>query len=447
MTQLSPAPTRRNFLRGAGLAVGLPMLESLLPRSAQAAGGTPPVRMAFVFFPNGAIMPAWKPKEAGSEYAMPDTLAALKKFRESLTVVTGLAQDNGRAKGDGPGDHARCASTYLTGEHPYKTAGADIRVGISVDQVAADRIGNRTKLPSLELGIEAGRNAGNCDSGYSCAYSANISWKSESTPMAKEVNPRLAFERLFGSGEKENRADSLAHRQFYRQSILDMVAQDAKALSGKLGSTDQRKLDEYFTSVRELEQRIERDEQSVANRPKMNLPQRTPKDRQQHIRLMYDIMTLAFQTDATRVATFMLGNAGSNRTYPMVGVNDGHHQLSHHRNDEKKMNKIQRIDHFLAEQFAYFLDKLNSVEELNGSLLDNSMIVYGSGLSDGNRHDHADLPIVVAGKAGGTLATGQHLDLGRETPLNNLFMSMLDRVGANVDKLGDSSGRLTQIDA
>ena len=446
-TQLTLAPTRRNFLRGAGLAVGLPLLESLLPKSAHAAGGKPPVRMAFVFFPNGAIMPSWKPKESGRDYEMPDTLAALKDFRESLTVVTGLAQDNGRAKGDGPGDHARCASTYLTGEHPYKTAGADIRVGVSVDQVAADRIGNRTKLPSLELGIEAGRNAGNCDSGYSCAYSANISWKSESTPMAKEVNPRLAFERLFGSGEEKSQSHSLAHRQFYRQSILDMVAQDAKALSNKLGATDQRKLDEYFTSVRELEQRVERNERSVGSRPELDLPDRAPKDRQQHIRLMYDIMALAFQTDATRVSTFMLGNAGSNRTYPMVGVNDGHHQLSHHRNDEEKMAKIQRIDQFLAEQFAYFLKKLDSMQELNGSLLDNSMIVYGSGISDGNRHDHADLPIVVAGKGGGTIATGQHLDLGRETPLNNLFLSMLDRVGAKVDKLGDSSGRLTQIDA
>ena len=449
-TQMANQPAtqmaRRTFLRGAGLAVGLPVLEALLPRQTQAAE-KPPVRVAFVFFPNGAIMPSWKPEQAGRDYKLSPTLEALKDFRESMTVITGLAQDNGRAKGDGPGDHARCASTYLTGAHPYKTAGADIRVGISVDQVAADRIGQHTKLPSLELGVEAGRNAGNCDSGYSCAYSANISWKSESTPMAKEVNPRLAFERLFGSGSPESRQQGFAQRQFYRQSILDMVARDAQALSKKLGATDRRKLDEYFTSVRELEKRIERDDQAEANRPKVSMPERTPKDKQEHIRLMYDIMALAFQSDATRVSTFMLGNAGSNRTYPMVQVNDGHHQLSHHRNDEEKMAKIQRIDRFLADQFAYFLKKLDAIQEANGSLLDNSMIVYGSGLSDANRHDHADLPIVIAGKGGGTIATGQHIDLGAETPLNNLFLSVLDRCGAQVDKLGDSSGRLTQIDA
>ncbi|MCA9176970.1 MAG: DUF1552 domain-containing protein [Planctomycetales bacterium] len=439
---------RRTFLRGMGLAMGLPWLESLLPREARAAGKRAPVRMAFVFFPNGAIMRDWKPADAGEKYTLPATLDALAEHRANFSVITGLAQDNGRAKGDGPGDHARCASTYLTGAHPYKTTGADIRVGVSVDQVAADRIGRLTKLPSIELGIEAGRNAGNCDSGYSCAYSANVSWKSESTPMAKEVNPRLAFERLFGGGSQEHRQDSLAHRQLYRQSILDMVADDAADLTRKLGATDRRKLDEYFTSVRELERRIESDESGdiVIGRPHLDLPQGTPKDVQQHIRLMYDVLALAFQSDVTRVATFMLGNAGSNRSYPMVDVTEGHHQLSHHGNEEEKMAKIQRIDRFLADQFAYFLGKLGSIAEGEGTLLDNCMICYGSGLSDGNRHDHADLPIVLAGRGGNTLKTGRHIDLGSETPLNNLFLSMLDRVGAGVDKLGDSSGRLTQID-
>ena len=436
---------RRTFLRGAGLAMGLPLLQAMAA-TARAASVGHPNRMAFVFFPNGAIMPSWTPSGEGKDYQLSDTLSALQDFQGDFNVITGLAQDMGRAHGDGAGDHARCASTYLTGAHPVKTSGENIQVGMSVDQVAASEIGKLTKLPSIELGIERGRNAGNCDSGYSCAYSNNISWKTASTPMAKEVNPRLVFERLFGNGEQAS--EETKRRQFYRKSILDMVAADAAKLKQQLGKTDQRKMDEYFTSVRELEQRIERNEKLAATeRPELELPRSAPAELADHIRLMYDLQVLAFQTDATRISTFMLGNAGSNRAYKMVNVNEGHHQLSHHRNKEDLMKKIQRIDRFLAEHFAYFLQKLRDVREGEGTLLDHCMVMYGSGLSDANRHDHHNLPIVLAGRGGGTITPGRHLAYSDETPLNNLFLSLLDRMDAKVDKLGDSSGRLSALDA
>ena len=347
---------------------------------------------------------------------------------------------------DGAGDHARCASTYLTGAHPYKTSGADIKVGVSVDQAAAQQVGFRTRLPSLELGLRQGRNAGNCDSGYSCAYSNNVSWKTETVPMAKEINPRLAFERIFGTGEKAD--ESRRRRDFYRKSILDLVRQDAEALVGQLGKDDRAKMDEYFQSVRDLELRVQR-AQELANieRPDIDLPDATPSSFEEHMHLMYDIIALAFQTDSTRIATLMLGNAGSNRSYKMVGVNEGHHQLSHHRNDEATMDKIRRIDLYLAEGFKYFLKKMKSIPEGESNVLENSMIVYGSGLSDGNRHSHHDLPIVLAGSAGKTIETGRHIVLAEETPLNNLFLSMLDRMDAGVKAIGDSTGRLTEIDS
>jgi len=436
---------RRTMLRGLGLCMGLPLLDVMQSTTFASSGsGQSPTRMAFVFFANGAVMDSWKPTTQGSEYELPRTLKQLKEHRTEINVVTGLAQNWGRAHGDGPGDHARCASTYLTGAHPYKTSGADIKVGVSVDQAAANRVGARTRIPSLELGLKQGRNAGNCDSGYSCAYSNNISWKTDRTPMAKEINPRLAFERLFGDGKESS--ESQKKRDFYKASILDLVKQDALQLKKQLGVTDQRKMDEYFQSVRELELRVLRAQTSSnAARPELKLPSSVPSDFQQHMHLMYDIMVLAFQTDVTRISTLMLGNAGSNRSYKMVGVNEGHHQLSHHRNDDALMEKIRKIDEYLCKGFAYFLRKLRAVSEGDGNLLDHSMIVYGSGISDANRHSHHDLPIVVAGKANGTIDTGRHIDLGKEVPLNNLFLSMLDRMDAGVTSIGDSSGRLKQL--
>ena len=325
-----------------------------------------------------------------------------------------------------------------------KTAGADIKVGVSVDQAAAKLVGRETRLPSLELGVERGRNSGNCDSGYSCAYSANISWKTENTPMAKEINPKLAFERLFGSADAKK---GQTERDFYRKSILDLVAEDAALLRNRLGKKDQRKLDEYFNGVRELEQRIDRTATKRTEVPEYDVPEGIPRELETHVRLMYDIMALGFQTDTTRIATFMLGNAGSNRSYPMVGVKGGHHSLSHHRNDTEKMEDISKIDTYLVSQFAYFLDKLKSVREGDRTLLDNSLVLYGSAIGDANRHTHHDLPIVLAGSGGGQLETGRVRHYPNDTPLNNLFVSMCRMAGANLEKLGDSTEPLTNIEA
>ncbi len=401
------------------------------------------MRTAFVFFPNGAIMDAWKCEGEGKDFKLSKTLEPLAEFKNDITVFSGLTQNHGRANGDGGGDHARNAGVFLTGCQPRKTSGANIEVGQSVDQAIASAAGSQTKLPSLEVGVDRSRNAGSCDSGYSCAYSSNISWKTPNAPMAKEINPRLAFERLFGTGEDFK---SRAKRDLYRQSILDLVSEDAAKLKNRLGQTDRRKIDEYFSSVRELELRLQKSAVTPAEVPEYDLPEGIPKETQEHIRLMYDVMALAFQTNTTRVATFMLANAGSNRTYPNVGVTDGHHNLSHHRLDKEKMEKITKIDKFLAGEFAYFLGKLKSIKEGSGNLLDNSMILYGSAISDGNRHQHHDLPILLAGRGGGSIQAGRHLAYPNETPLNNLFLAMMHRMGADLKEFGDSKGPLKHLE-
>ena len=440
---------RRTFLKGVGATLGLPLLEAMLPKSgfaAQSAGA--PKRMAFVFVPNGVIVPEWTGKGDGTNWQLSPTLEPLAKVKDQVCVMTGLMQDNARHKGDGAGDHARSSAAFLTGAHPVKTSGVDIKVGQSVDQVAADKIGKLTKLPSIELGTEGGRNAGQCDSGYSCAYSNNISWKTATTPMAKEINPRLVFERLFGSTDDREAAKGRAKRDEYRKSILDLVTDDASKLKQQLGQTDRRKVDEYFSSVREIEQRIERAKSDSSSQkiPDLTLPRGVPKELDEHIGLMFELMALAFQTDTTRVATFMMANEGSNRSYPMVGVNDGHHHLSHHQNKQDWIKHLAKIDKYLIGHYAKFLERLKSIPEGTGTLLDNSMIVYGSAIADGNAHSHHDLPVLLAGKGGGTIASGRHIVSPKETPLNNLFLSMLDRMDAGVESLGDSSGRLKSLE-
>lgn len=444
-----PKLERRTFVRGLGTVLGLPLLEAMIPGTGYAAGSiSTPKRMAFVFVPNGVIVPDWEPKGEGSNWELSPTLEPLAQVKEKVCVFKGLAQDNARAKGDGPGDHARSSAAFLTGAHPVKTGGVDIKVGQSVDQVAAEKIGTQTRLPSIELGTEGGRNAGQCDSGYSCAYSNNISWKTASTPMAKEINPKLVFERLFGSVDDRDAAKGRAKRNEYRKSILDLVSDDASQLKKQLGQTDRRKIDEYFSSVREIEQRIERSREDDSKRkiPEMNLPNGIPKQLDEHITLMFDLMALAFQTDTTRVATFMMANEGSNRSYPMIGINDGHHHLSHHQNKQDWIDQLKKIDKYLVGHFAKFLEKLDGIREGNGTLLDQSMIVYGSAIADGNRHDHHDLPILLAGRGGGTISSGRQLSYPKDTPLNNLFLSLLDRMDSGIDQLGDSTGRLKGLD-
>ncbi len=439
---------RRTFLKGLGTAVALPMLDAMLPVrafSAAAATSAFPKRAAFLYVPNGVNMADWTPAATGGQFELPYILEPLKAFQKDFSVLSGLTCDKARPNGDGAGDHARAQSSFLTGAQARKTDGASIRVGISADQVAAQKIGKETRFASLELGCERGLNAGNCDSGYSCAYSANMSWKNESTPMAKEVNPRLVFERLFGNEVKGEEAESRLRRERHQKSILDFVMEDARQLKAGLGVTDQRKVEEYLTAVRELEQRLQRIERSAALLPGATKPTGIPKDYQEHIRLMFDMLVLAFQSDATRISTFMIANDGNNRAYPAFGVTEGHHEISHHGGSKVKKEKIAKINHFHITQLAYFLERLKSVKEGDGTLLDNSLIAYGSGISDGDRHNHDDLPVLLAGHGGGTLKPGRHVRYPQNTPLNNLWLSMVDRMGARTEKLGDSTGLLENI--
>ena len=451
-----PIP-RRTFLKGLGTAIALPLLDAMGPlksvvRAADTAGGSTaaaaasalPRRMAFMYVPNGANMEDWTPAAAGTSFELPKILAPLAPYRDSLNVITNLAQDKANAYGDGGGGHARASSTFLTGCHPRKTAGSDIRAGISVDQFAASHIGDRTRLPSLELSCDSGVHAGSCDSGYSCAYQFNLSWRSDTMPMNPEVDPRQVFGRLFGTGGADS-AEAQAKRDLYNKSILDFVSDDAKRFQSDLGATDRRKLDEYLSAVREIETRIARSEQfkpvvpAGANEPEMF------ENYQEQLRLMFDMLVLAFQTDSTRISTFIMAHEGSNRPYPVVDIKEGHHDLSHHRNQQEKKDKLAIINRYHITQFAYFIDKLRNIREGDGTLLDNCMIVYGSGLSNGNEHTPENLPILLFGRGGGTITTGRHIKLDAETPLNNLFLSMLDRMGVPTEHLGDSTGKLEVI--
>jgi hypothetical protein len=443
--------SRRTVLKGLGISLALPSLESALPRLGLAAEGVaavaPPRRMACIFVPNGVNVPQWRPSAYGYGFRLSPTLEPLAPVQDDLLVFSGLTHDKGRANGDGPGDHARSASVFLTGAQPRKTAGSNIRSGISVDQMAAQSIGKQTRFPSLELGCEGGRSAGNCDSGYSCAYSSNISWAGDASPMGKEINPRLAFERLFGNGNVSAEERSRAEREALRRSILDYVADDAKKLQKQLGGTDQRKLDEYLNGVREIERRIEHAQSETVGSDLVDyrMPSGIPQDYAEHLRLMCDMLVLAFQTDSTRVATLMFADAGSNRSYRQIEVPEGHHDLSHHGGDAQKLEKIRQINRFHVTQLAYLLQKLKAIPEADGTLLDNCMILYGSGLGDGNRHNHDDLPVLLAGRGGGTIDSGRHVQVAPETPMCNLFLSMLDRMGVEAPFIGDSTGRVSEL--
>ncbi|MDE2127947.1 MAG: DUF1552 domain-containing protein [Armatimonadetes bacterium] len=442
--------SRRTLLKGAGVTIALPFLEAMLPAGALAAEAVKkqPQRLAFVFVPNGAHMPAWTPSTTGAGFDLPSILDPLAQFKSSLNVLTGLTQYNANALGDGGGDHARSAAAWLTGCHCKKTDGADIRAGVSVDQIAAQHVGSSTMLPSLEIGCTPGGQNGNCDSGYSCAYTSNIAWQSPDAPLAKEINPRLVFQRLFGTADAPAQSPAARERRTQDdESILDSVMSDAHSLQAKLGSRDRGKLDEYLTGVREVEQRISsferaRNSAGVKNYPE---PAGIPTDFGEHMRLMADMMHMAFRADLTRVCTFMVANDGNNRSYPEAGVPEGHHDMSHHGGDPVKQDKIRRINRFHMEQFAYLLGKLQATEEAGGSLLDNCMIVYGAGISDGNAHNHDNLPILLAGRGGGTIRSGRHVVYTDGTPMTNLFLCLLDRLGIGEDKVGDSSGRLQQL--
>tara|TARA_A100001037_G_C15120411_1_gene623523 strand:- start:413 stop:1711 length:1299 start_codon:yes stop_codon:yes gene_type:complete len=430
--------------------MALPMLDAMLPTRALAGNAKPaPVRMAYLFVPNGMHMPDWTPEREGPHFELPKILKTMEPIKRDLTVLTGLTNDKGRGNGDGPGDHARSAGVFLTGVQPLKSEGAEIRAGVSVDQVAAQGVGHETRFASLELGTEKGRQSGKCDSGYACSYSNNISWRDATTPMTKETNPRLVFERLFGNQNDAEQSESAVRRRRFQNSILDFVLEDAKRIHRKVGGKDRVKLDEYLTAVREIELRLERAEQDAHQRPEylesFDLPDGIPSSYEEHIRLMGDMMVLAFQTDMTRIATFMLANEGSNKSYRFIGVNEGHHSLSHHGGDSEKLRKISDINEFHARQVSYILQRLKSIPEGDGSLLDNCMVVYGAGISDGNRHNNENLPILLAGKAGGAIKPGRHLRYHFETPMSNLYLSMLDQMGVHQARFGDSTGPITRL--
>lgn len=437
---------RRTFLKGMGAAIALPMLDAMTPAfAAPASLRKAPVRLAFTYVPNGIVMDKWTPATEGAGFALPDILKPLEAFREQTLVLSGLSHRNGMALGDGPGDHARAAASYLTGVHPRKTAGADIENGISVDQIAAQQIGADTRFRSIELGCDDSRTVGNCDSGYSCAYTNSLAWSGPATPMPPETNPRLVFERLFGDIDTTLAPEVRARRLQYRRSILDLVSERTASLSADLGAADRRKLDEYMTSIREIERRIELAEHDMTGlTPTIDKPSGIPVAYHDYVSLMFDLQLLAFQTDSTRIVTMMMGREGSMRTYPEIGVPDPHHPLTHHRGNEEWIAKVAKVNTRHMELFADFLRKLQATPDGDGSLLDHSVIVYGSGLSDGNRHDHNDLPTLIVGRGGG-FRLGTHVAHRKGTPMTNLFLTLLDRVGVQPERVGDSTGMIEHL--
>jgi len=436
--------SRRTVLRGIGASVALPWLDAMRP--AFASNRPPTVRLAFTYVPNGVTMADWTPKGTGKEFEFSRILKSLEPYRDDVMVLSGLAQHNGNALGDGPGDHARAGASFLTGVHCKKTAGADISNGISADQVAAQALAQETRLPSLELGCEESRTVGNCDSGYSCAYTNSISWRSATTPMPPEMNPRSAFERLFGADEGPMTPEARARRAARRLSVLDLVAERRQALEPTLGASDRRKLDEYFYGVREIERQIERAEKDQRDvTAPLEKPSGIPATFAEYVKLMFDLQVAAFQTDVTRISSLMIGREGSLQVYPEIGVPDSHHPLTHHRGTPELVEKVTKVNTFHAELFAHFVGRLKAVSEGDGTLLDNTMVVYGSALSDGDRHTHEDLPVLLVGRGGKAIKSGRHLVYPEKTPMTNLYLTLLDKMGVKEETIGDSTGRLQHL--
>jgi uncharacterized protein DUF1552 len=437
---------RRTFLKGMGAAIALPLLDAMTPAFATTTrAATRPTRLAFTYVPNGITMPDWTPAGEGAAFEFSRVMKPLERFREDLVVLSGLGHHNGQALGDGPGDHARAAASYLTGVHPRKTAGADIQNGISVDQVAAQALGAETRFPSLELGCDDSRTVGNCDSGYSCAYTNSLAWRGPATPMPPETNPRLVFERLFGDIDTSVPPEVRARRLMYRRSILDLVGERTSRLVRDLGATDRRKLDEYLSSIRDVELRIQKAEQDTTGLvPTIDKPSGVPVLYADYVNLMFDLQLIAFQTDSTRIVTMMMGREGSMRTYPEIGVPDPHHPLTHHRGNPEWIERVTKVNTHHMELFAGFLEKMKNTPDGDGSLLDHSIVVYGSGLSDGNRHTHEDLPVLIAGH-GGDFVLGRHVVYAKGTPMTNFYLTLLDRLGVQQEAIGDSTGKIEHL--
>ena len=449
------ALNRRAFLRGAGACVALPLFASL--RTGSLLAGDPavklattatgaPLRAAFLFVPNGAIPSAWWPKGEGADFSWSRTLKPLEKHKGHVQILGGLGHKTAEPGPDGPGDHARGNSTFLTGVRLRKSA-TNIRAGVSIDQALARAYGHLTRFSSLELTCDAGPQSGACDSGYSCAYQFNLAWSSPTTPKTPEHNPRRVFERLFGEGKPGERQANLQRRQQEDKSVLDFVLDDARSMRKRLDSSDKQKLDQYLTGVREVESRIHKVERLGQVRdPEVETPAGIPPTYGEHMQLLFDILVLAFQTDSTRLATFLLAHDGSNRSFDQIGISEGHHDLTHHQNRKEWIDKVADIDLWYVQQFAKLLDKLNQVKDADGqTLLHNSMLVYGSGNADANRHTHTNLPLLLSGSGGGALQTGRYVKHNGK-PMSNLFLSMAHTLGVrNLDRFGDSTGSLTDV--
>lgn len=442
--------SRRTVLRGLGAAVALPWLEAM--SGSRSLMGVEPedriFRHMFVYVPNGMHMPDWEANREGNDYRLPKILEPLQDYRSRLTLLQGLTLDGARDHGDGGGDHARSVAAFLTGAHPKKTDGEDIINGMSVDQRLAELLDGQTRFRSLELGLEPSAPAGTCDSGYSCVYTSNVSWRTDRTPVAKEIDPAAVFDRLFGSGDPQETAEGREKRERYRRSILDLVSEDAAALQRRLGQTDRNKLEEYLYAVRQIERRLSETgklvgpEEGVPDYPR---PAGVPEDFADHLRLMFDLATLAFQTDSTRVITLMVTNAGSNRGYSEIGVPDGHHDLSHHQNDANKQSQISKINTYHVSLLKHLIDRMAQTSLGDRTLLDDSMVLYGSGISDGNQHNHDNLPIALIGGFAGRMRTGWSRRYSSETPLTNLYLSLIRQAGGTDRSFGDSRGTLDDL--
>ncbi len=433
---------RRTFLRGMGAAVALPLLDAMVP--ALSAATTPVKRLGFIYLPNGAVMQSWTPKGEGT-LELSTTLSPLEPYKDQTVVLSRLAHGQAEPLGDGNGEHSRASSVWLNGVHPKHTEGADVQAGITADQIAAAEFGKQTPLPSLELAIDLDFLVGNCENGYSCAYMNTVSWRTPTTPLPMENNPRVVFERLFGDGG--TREQRLAEMRT-DHSILDSVTDDLGHLERDLGGGDRQRLDQYLDAVRAIERRIQLSEAQGADAElpeNLARPAGIPESYEEHVRLMYDLLSLAFQADLTRVFTFMVGRELGGRPYPQIGVPDPHHGISHHRNDPEKLAKLTKINTHHVGLFTHFLERLQSTPDGDGSLLDSSLVLYGAGLGDSNDHLHYDLPVAVVGGKGAGWRGGRHLRYPKDTPMTNLLISMLDKVGLPAEQFGDSTGRLTAL--
>jgi len=443
MRILRPIMDRRTLLRGTGVALALPVLDAMI--SANALAADRPKRLCIYYMPNGMIMAPFTPKQAGAGYELSPTLKPLEPYRKHFAVITNVAHAQAEALGDGAGDHGRAAGSYLSAVHVKKTEGFDLRAGVTMDQVVAQEFSKQTQLASLELGIEPPSFVGSCDSGYSCAYTNTLSWSTPTSPMPIQVNPRYVFERLFGDQDK---VDPVTQQIAFRRqaSILDYVLGSAKSFAAGLGADDRQKLEEYVTSIRDLERRIQMAEKqsgsggtvTMASRPASSIPDNF----MDHVRLMMDLQILAMQADLTRVSSLMTARELSNRSYTEIGISDAHHSISHHGGDPEKLRKLQLINMMMIDQFGYYLKRLSETKDGEGTLLDTTWAMAGSGFGDSNSHDHQNIPVIVAG---GLVKGDQHIAASKGTPFADVMVSGLQALGFQYDKFGDSNGPMTGL--